>query len=226
MSMEAALVIGLHDEILYEHLPPGRNSAALPDSRDLWEVIWENRARLQGIAHSHPGRGECFPSKTDATTFDAVEAGLGKSLTWWICTREACREMCHSPRVSRRTGEESLCWRSGKSVAPSWLPRLRELSYGSEVDQALWLLAEQARRVLVTPPVDDDFPEILRSLDRALKDPWRLDMATASDPRYLKLRAAVVQWRSNGYGHPAHISASREVASLLTELGFLVSSPA
>jgi hypothetical protein len=84
--MEAALVFDFHGGVIHWHVPPDRSSAALPDSRDLWQVLWDNREILGGVAHTHPWSGTAGPSVTDVTTFAAVEAGLGERLVWPIVT--------------------------------------------------------------------------------------------------------------------------------------------
>jgi len=43
---------------------------------------------VAGFAHSHPGAGQPGPSWTDLTTFAALEAGLGRRLTWWITSAD------------------------------------------------------------------------------------------------------------------------------------------
>jgi hypothetical protein len=58
----------------------------LPDSHELWEILWASREELGGVAHTHPWDGPAGPSHTDVTTFAAVEAGLGKRLIWPIVT--------------------------------------------------------------------------------------------------------------------------------------------
>jgi len=84
---EAAVLIDLEGHPFYWHMPNDRSGAAIPDSRPLWDVIWENRARLSGIAHTHPGYDpKPMPSHEDLTTFAAIEAGLGKRLKWWLVT--------------------------------------------------------------------------------------------------------------------------------------------
>lgn len=70
------------------HLPPGRSSGSLPDSRNLWDVMWGFRDRIDGFAHSHPGSGFPSPSSTDLSTFEAVENGLGRRLSWWITSSD------------------------------------------------------------------------------------------------------------------------------------------
>jgi hypothetical protein len=62
------------------------NAGSIPDSRHLWDVLWESRAILGGVAHTHPWDGPGSPSGTDLTTFAALERGLGMLLTWPIVT--------------------------------------------------------------------------------------------------------------------------------------------
>lgn len=57
--MEAALVLDKDWNIIHRHLPPGRSAVSLPDTRGLWDVLWENRRSRLHVAHSHPGTG--FP---------------------------------------------------------------------------------------------------------------------------------------------------------------------
>ncbi len=82
--MEAGVLLGLNMEPLHWHTPNDRSGGALPDSRTLWDVIWENRHRVGGFAHTHPGFGVPGPSGTDLTTFAAIEEGLGIRLEWFI----------------------------------------------------------------------------------------------------------------------------------------------
>ena len=84
--IEAAFVFDDRGRVILYHLPPGRSSAYIPDSRDLWEVLKKNREILGGLAHSHPGSGPSSPSPEDVTTFSACELGLGKRLLWPIAT--------------------------------------------------------------------------------------------------------------------------------------------
>lgn len=122
--MEAAAVISLGGDALAWHSPPGRSSVALPDSRPLWDVIWEHRGNLAGVAHSHPGSGVPGPSHTDVTTFSAIEQGLGRRLDWWIISRD-CAILC------RWVGPNNLQY-GGVQVSPEacrWFDNLHRLSY-------------------------------------------------------------------------------------------------
>lgn len=86
--METGLVFDRRGGAIYWHLPRGRTQSYLPDSQQLWRVLWEyhQEGLLGGVAHTHPWSGEASPSHTDVTTFAAVEAGLGKRLVWPIVT--------------------------------------------------------------------------------------------------------------------------------------------
>jgi len=84
--IEAAFVFDKDGKIIHWHLPAGRTGGSLPDSRDLWEVMWENREILGGVAHTHPWSGQPWPSGTDVTTFSACERALGRRLVWPIIT--------------------------------------------------------------------------------------------------------------------------------------------
>ena len=114
MSIEAGVLIGLDGQDIFWHLPQNRNGGSLPDSRELWDVIWENRDKVLGFAHSHPGRGIPGPSYEDVTTFAAVEAALGKRLTWWIISSNNCVELHwlgpEKYRYKREVIPDSLFW--------------------------------------------------------------------------------------------------------------------
>lgn len=84
--IEVALVFDRDGRTLHWHEPAGRSSTSIPDSRRLWDVMWEHRGQLGGVAHTHPGSGEPMPSQTDVTTWSACELGLGRRLVWPIVT--------------------------------------------------------------------------------------------------------------------------------------------
>ena len=88
MTIETGVVVGEGREPLYWHLPEGRSSGSLPDSRELWDFLWEHRHEVRGFAHSHPGSGWPNPSDTDVTTFAAIEGALGRRLIWWITSAD------------------------------------------------------------------------------------------------------------------------------------------
>lgn len=88
MSIETGVLLDQNYQPLFWHEPAGRGPGYLPDSRTLWDVLWENRARVWGFAHSHPGAGRTRPSLEDVTTFAAVEAAIGRRLVWPIITSD------------------------------------------------------------------------------------------------------------------------------------------
>jgi hypothetical protein len=84
--IETAMVFDNEGKVIHWHEPLGRSAGSIPDTRGLWEVLWENRERLGGVAHTHPWNGHPWPSTTDVTTFRACELGLGKLLLWPVVT--------------------------------------------------------------------------------------------------------------------------------------------
>lgn len=123
--LEAAVVIGPAGQPVFWHLPFGRTTGSIPDSRTLWEVLWDGRQTILGVAHSHPGGGVPTPSGTDLTTFAAVEAGLGVRLSWWI-TSSTRLVVCYWE------GPGQLDYRvQVVNEEPPWADQLREQSKGA-----------------------------------------------------------------------------------------------
>ena len=122
--IEAGVVVDKSGQPMFWHLPPGRSAGSLPDSRPLWDVIWEafNADTLLGFAHSHPGSAVPGPSYSDVTTFAAVEAALGKRLDWWITSSDHVV-------LLRWSGPDKISYRATiVTEAPSWAAELRRLS--------------------------------------------------------------------------------------------------
>jgi len=123
---EAGVVIGGDGEPIFWHSPENRSIVSLPDSRLLWDVLFENRECLSGFAHSHPGGGTPGPSYEDVTTFAAVEAGLGRRLLWYIASSDAVV-------VLWWVGPERLAYaKATLEEAPTWADELRRLSNNEE----------------------------------------------------------------------------------------------
>lgn len=125
MSIEAGVVFGFEHEVIYWHLPENRSGGALPDSRKLWDVLWENRAKIYGFAHSHPGSGPPGPSWEDVTTFAGIELGLYRRLIWPIVTSD-----CISTILWNGPGKYDYVVHSlgPRKQDPSWLAELRQHS--------------------------------------------------------------------------------------------------
>lgn len=139
MSIETGVVINLQGEPIFWHLPDNRSTGYIPDSRALWDVLWENRDNLLGFAHSHPGAGHPYPSHEDLTTFSAVEAGLGRRLLWWIMSKTSVAVYSwvgpglydyrvKSDREAKYASEDSSIQQE-----LSWLAKLHSLSYLTNV---------------------------------------------------------------------------------------------
>lgn len=124
--LETCVVYGIDGSVIHWHEPSDRSSVHIPDKPDLWEVIWNNRDRIVGIAHTHPGSGPPAPSQEDVTTFAAVEAALGKRLFWPIATVSDCRFF--SWMGPRRLDYYRVSDRIFKQDAASWLPELKRRS--------------------------------------------------------------------------------------------------
>ena len=122
--MEAAVVVDLTGDGVYWHSPPGRSTVAIPDTRDLWQIIWDHRDDLSGVAHSHPGSGIPGPSRTDVTTFAAVESGLGRRLRWWIISRDHVIELKWVGPAPLQYGAVQV-----SPAACRWFDQLHTLSY-------------------------------------------------------------------------------------------------
>jgi hypothetical protein len=129
--MEAGVLISKNGEAAYWHEPAGRTSGSLPDSPDLWSVIWELRDHIGGFAHSHPGWGVPGPSQEDVTTFAAVEAALGRRLNWWIISHDKI-VLVHHLGKDRGRLDYAVSEAPWLEARLSWLPRLRRISYEPE----------------------------------------------------------------------------------------------
>lgn len=129
--MEVAVVVDKRGGAIHWHLPEGISVCSIPDSRGLWEILYENKDVIMGVGHSHPGGGVPGPSHTDVTTFAAVEAGLGRRLDWWITSTDAMV-------VCRWAGPDRLSYAPIiLTVEPLWADRLRELSDNGVADRLL-----------------------------------------------------------------------------------------
>jgi len=73
---EVCYLVGTAGRVLWSDA--GTSPAALPDSRARWEAIWDLRAELVEIAHSHPV-GPLGFSHEDETTMVALAAALGRA---------------------------------------------------------------------------------------------------------------------------------------------------
>ena len=119
--IEAGVVLAEGGVPIHWHLPAGRSGGTLPDSRELWDIFWKNRETLRGFAHSHPGSGVPSPSGIDVTTFEAVEAGLGRRLCWWITSEDTLVAF-------HWVGHEYKGFIIQDTAEPEWVKKLRKHS--------------------------------------------------------------------------------------------------
>ena len=89
--LETALLFDTKGRTLAWHEPLGRTGSWIPDTHDLWLMMWEHRAILGGVAHTHPWAGPANPSGTDLETFKFAETHLFKKnekrlLVWPVVT--------------------------------------------------------------------------------------------------------------------------------------------
>jgi hypothetical protein len=124
---EAGCVLDRSGAPIHWHEPDGRTGISLPDSVEFWKLIFENRDRIGGIAHSHPGGGRPSPSHEDVTTFSAIDLALGKRLDWWIASDElVVRHRWLGPGAYDYAADLELAIAAG----PPWAKALIALSKG------------------------------------------------------------------------------------------------
>ncbi len=133
MSMEDAAVVARDGTVRYWHSPENRAYAALPDSPELWDVIWGSREEIEGIAHTHPGEGYPVPSRTDLTTFEAVEKGIGRRIKWWILSANLSVLLEWNPENPGYDVTSFLF----PEHEPPWMRDLRRRSYPDAVIDAV-----------------------------------------------------------------------------------------
>ena len=121
--LEAGVVVAMSGAPIHWHLPAGRTAGSIPDTRELWDVLWSHRDELMGFAHSHPGSGAPSPSYTDVTTFAAIEASLGRRLDWWITSRDGLALVSWAGPLRVHYDTVPI------TCEPPWLHELRRLSY-------------------------------------------------------------------------------------------------
>ena len=124
--MEVGFLLGQNNSVLHWHIPE-HSSAAIPDNRDFWNIIWENRNIVTGFAHTHPGSGIPGPSHTDKTTFAAIESALGKHLNWFILSSDS-QVLCLFDNEQGEYGKSIITVELNNPVDLPWINKLRELS--------------------------------------------------------------------------------------------------
>lgn len=127
---EVAVLLNEYGMPLYWHAPDSATSYYLPDSRPLWNVMWELRAQLREVAHVHPGM-MLEPSDEDLTTFDAVDLALGTRIAWSIVGAQGGVAIYQRGRCAPTYAREALvepgeddhaCYRAVRALANAERP--------------------------------------------------------------------------------------------------------
>ena len=128
MKREVCFLIGQNGELLWSDA--SSSPLALPDSRERWDAIWQHRAQLVEIAHSHPLGPEQF-SAEDTSTMRALDDALGKNVHFSLVT----------PRQYLLRGPDDI---AVPATPPRWARALRIASGMSESPIETWLADWQA----------------------------------------------------------------------------------
>ena len=80
-TREVCLLIGREGTVLWSD--ESDSPLLLPDSRERWEAIWQLRAELEEVAHSHP-EGPLGFSTEDESTMSALTSALGRPLRFSV----------------------------------------------------------------------------------------------------------------------------------------------
>ncbi len=80
-TREVCLLIGRDGNVLWSD--ESDSPVLLPDSRERWEAIWQLRAELEEVAHSHP-EGPLGFSTEDESTMSALTSALGRPLRFSV----------------------------------------------------------------------------------------------------------------------------------------------
>lgn len=122
MAREVFLLIGRGGALLFGDA--STSPSALPDSRRRWEAIWQHRAELEELAHSHP-QGPLAFSSEDETTMKALESALGRALCFSVVSPEGMirRERGATTRVA---ADDEPWWAALLRLASGMTPNLGE----------------------------------------------------------------------------------------------------
>ena len=110
---EVFFVIGREGAVLWSD---AGEPAALPDTRERWDVIWRLRREIEELAHSHPNGPLAF-SHEDETTMQALTVGLGRTLCFSVVAPGGTLRRQNGADVHVRLEEE-----------PGWTTLLRRAS--------------------------------------------------------------------------------------------------
>ncbi len=132
--IETAMVFDHDGHVLAWHKPDGATGGSIPDTRSLWDVLWDARGELGGVAHTHPWAGDARASQEDVTTFAAIDRALGRALIWPVVT---LTDIAYYQRPNTlKDGDRTLPWLDWPPIfcdLAHWnraIDELREVSRG------------------------------------------------------------------------------------------------
>lgn len=130
MRKEVIVVFDEEGRAIYWH---DQNATAgyVPDSDALFNFLWENKDRLGGFAHTHPGIGYPIPSHIDLRTFEGLEKSLGKQLLWPILTFDQMLCVVRNPLYTEEGAYAKWTKARPLTIEFDWIDELRRRS-GSE----------------------------------------------------------------------------------------------
>lgn len=122
MAREVFFLIGRGGALLWSDASSSPSS--LPDSRRRWEAIWDNRAELEELTHSHPHGPLAFSSE-DETTMSALESALGRELCFSVVSPQGMIRR-EDGATSRIDTEDEPWWTALLRLASGMTPRRGE----------------------------------------------------------------------------------------------------
>jgi hypothetical protein len=129
---ETIVVFDTTGKAIYWH-DKDASSGYVPDSDDLFDMMWENKDRLGGFAHTHPWNGEAIPSGIDLSTYRDLELALGKRLVWPVVSFTEVTLVFwdkYEPGDGHGEGEGYVCAEQGyfEHLTFDWVDELRRKS--------------------------------------------------------------------------------------------------
>lgn len=83
---EVAAIFDKNGNLISWHMPEGRDTAYIPDTKSLADVLYAQAEEIGGVAHTHPWDGPARPSHEDVTSWSSIELGLSVRWIWPIIT--------------------------------------------------------------------------------------------------------------------------------------------
>lgn len=124
------------------HMYHGDSATFVDGGQAAWAAMWDNRAELGDVAHTHPYGPDTF-SSIDESSMSAIATGLGRSVRFWVLSpRWTVLRVVHPGGRS----ESDVRYAPGADNEPYWAVRLR------------W---ESCMR---TAPTPRDLPKVVRRL--------------------------------------------------------------